>query len=60
MTQYLALKNRNILEMLIVSHIDDDHINGVVALTDELAEYRTAREVLRQVLSLNQGSPRAA
>jgi hypothetical protein len=46
--------------MLIVSHIDDDHINGVVALTDELAECRTAREFLRQVLSLNQGSPRVA
>ena len=36
--------------MLIVSHIDDDHINGVVALTDELAEYRTAREALRRSL----------
>jgi len=32
------------LEMLMVSHIDDDHINGVVALIDELAECRTERE----------------
>jgi hypothetical protein len=35
------------LEMVVVSHIDDDHINGVVALTDELAECRTEREVER-------------
>jgi beta-lactamase superfamily II metal-dependent hydrolase len=33
------------LEMLMVSHIDDDHIGGVLALADEMAECRTAREV---------------
>jgi hypothetical protein len=32
---------KNMLEMFMVSQIDDDHTNGVVALTDELVECST-------------------
>ena len=31
------------IELLMVSHIDDDHINGVLDLTDHLAEEKRAR-----------------
>jgi beta-lactamase superfamily II metal-dependent hydrolase len=34
------------IDLLMVSHIDDDHINGVLALVEDLAELRKAGEEL--------------